>query len=132
MALTLVYPKALTDPEWKKLEKEAKVSATGVGQTLRTLESAVKAINTELNGKRDPAKLATLYKTANTAVTASRTLVFKVEADAKNKKNDKAVKLLDGFSSKVHSYFLALGRLEANDHRGIDWTVKIANDIGPK
>lgn len=130
MALTLVYPKALTDPEWKKMEKEAKVSATGVGQTLRTLENAVKAVNAELNGKRDPAKLAALYKSAQTAVAATRTLVGKVINESKTKKNDKGAKLLDGYFSTVHSYYLGLGRLEANDHRGIDWTVKIANDIG--
>lgn len=132
MALTLVYPKALTDPEWKKLEKEAKVSATGVGQTLRTLENAVKAVNAELNGKRDPGHLDNLYKTAKTAASATRTQVGKAMNDAKNKKNEKGAKVLEGYYSKVHSYYLGVDRLEANDHRGIDWTVKIANDIGTK
>lgn len=35
------YPECFTDPEWKKLEKELKISATGVGKTLRDLEKAV-------------------------------------------------------------------------------------------
>jgi hypothetical protein len=34
------YPKLLTDPEWKKVEKAAGVSATGVGKTLRDAAAA--------------------------------------------------------------------------------------------
>src|SRR5690242_10925834 len=44
------YPKLLTDPAWKKVEKAAGVSATGVGKTLRDADIAWGKFATQVAG----------------------------------------------------------------------------------
>ena len=44
------YPKLLTDPAWKKVEKAAGVSATGVGKTLRDAEGVWRTLAGEIAG----------------------------------------------------------------------------------
>jgi hypothetical protein len=44
------FPKLLTDAAWKKVEKAAGVSATGVGKTLRDAESAWRTLGTGIAG----------------------------------------------------------------------------------
>lgn len=44
------YPKLLTDPAWKKVEKAAGVSATGVGKTLRDAEATWGKFATQIAG----------------------------------------------------------------------------------
>src|SRR4051794_33750902 len=42
------YPKLLSDPVWKKLEKKAGVSSTGVGKTLRDAAKVWDKLNKEV------------------------------------------------------------------------------------
>ncbi len=116
-------PKSFEDAEWKKKEKEIKVSDTGIGKTLRELEAAVKAINAELAGHKDPAKLATLYKAAEGKAKASTTVINTARGAASKKKNQAASDYLLSFSRNMGRYESALQNLDAKDHRGIDWNV---------
>lgn len=123
MAAKFDVPKSFTDDEWKKKEKEIKVSATGIGKTLRDLDGAVKAINAELAGKKDPAKLTPLYKAAETKAKASGTVIKKAWDDAVKKKNKAAGDYLASLHHNMGRYEYSLKSLDANDHRGIDWNV---------
>jgi len=120
-------PKSFTDDEWKKKEKEIKVSATGIGKTLRDLDTAIKAVNAELAGKKDPAKLTTLYKAAEAKAKASSTVINTALGEAVKKKNKAASDYLASFRHNMDRYETALKSLDANDHRGIDWNVNNEN-----
>jgi len=65
------YPKQLTDPIWKKVEKAAGVSGTGVGETLRAAENAFKPLATGLDAADKGTKTAASVKPAQAAAAAA-------------------------------------------------------------
>ena len=124
--MQLVYPKAFTDPEWKKTEKKIKVSDTGVGKTLRDLQKVIVAINSELGGGKDVKKLATLLKTAKAATKKSEDAIR--DQSRKEKSGSPAQKYLGDFAWKMSAYGTELGDFDPADHRGLDWPVDRFND----
>jgi hypothetical protein len=69
--MPLSYPKQLTDPIWKKVEKAAGVSGTGVGETLRKAETAFKTLSTGMDAAHKGTKPAASVKPARTAAAAA-------------------------------------------------------------
>lgn len=78
MPQDLVYPKRLSDPEWKKAEKAVNVSATGLGEKLRKAEAAVKALSAHLKTRKDCAKVVTLAQAAIAAANAASSHAHKM------------------------------------------------------
>jgi hypothetical protein len=120
------YPKVLTDPAWKKVEKAAGVSATGVGKTLRDAEKAWQTLAGELasleKGQVPPAKADASKKAMIAAFNQSETLLTGLLP--KIKKPDKNVIIKD--HAKVIENLIRDLRNSFNlvdDHRGIDFVV---------
>jgi hypothetical protein len=126
MGMQLSYPKAFSDAEWKKSEKQIKVSATGVGKTLRDLQKAVQAINSELAGGQDAKKLVLLFKAANVIAKKSYEAISDQWRQAA--KGSAAEKYLVDFRFKMGRYQSELEAFDPADHRGMQWPVDRFND----
>jgi len=88
--MPLTYPKQLTDPIWKKVEKAAGVSGTGVGETLRAAETAFKTLGTGMDAAEKGTKTAVSVKPARaaaaTAMRKSEQQVIKTYPKVKDEK----------------------------------------------
>jgi hypothetical protein len=124
------YPKLLTDAAWKKVEKAAGVSATGVGKTLREAETTWRALAGEVNllenGKGTPAKADSGKKAMILAFGRSATLLNGLLAKVKSP--DKKAILTD--YSKIFASLARDLRESFNlvdDHRGMEFVVQKFN-----
>jgi hypothetical protein len=124
------YPKLLGDPAWKKVEKAAGVSATGVGKTLRQTELTWGRFATQIAGwekgqvspKDATAGKKIMIDTLGKSETQLKGLLPKV-------KDTKKKTILTDYT-KVFGYLIR--DLEDNfnlvdDHRGIDFVVSKFN-----
>lgn len=124
------YPKLLQDPTWKKVEKAAGVSSTGVGKTLRdaqvawtNLEHEVSAL---LKGQSTPVKANGTKKTLITALGKTVTQLKGVQPTIKNP----AKKAIITDYQKVFEYLvrdLTNSFNLVDDHRSMDFVVSKIN-----
>ena len=112
--MPLNYPKKYTDPEWKKAEKTIKVSATGIGETLRTLETAVKAASTALDHKTNLQTIEKIVLAAAAATKKPYDTMSAAAAKAKKAKNAAAVEYIDDLAFAVRRYGHELESLAEN------------------
>jgi hypothetical protein len=116
----LTYPKIFTDPEWKKLEKQMKVSDTGIGATLRELEKAHKnldaGIQALIKNTTTKDKVEAARKTTHMAAVKS---VAAVDKTAGKLKPGDAKKAINDYRFKIGRYTDELKQFDLNDHRGI-------------
>ena len=114
------YPKQLTDPIWKKVEKAGGVSDTGVGQTLRDAEKAYKTLATAMAaleaGKTDARKVQPAQKAAAAALTKTVKTLDPVIAKVKNAEKKK---FLTHYRRYVEQVAKEITAMDLEDHRGL-------------
>jgi len=114
------YPKQLTDPIWKKVEKAAGVSDTGVGQTLRDAEKVYATLATAMAtleaGKTDAKKVQPAQKAAAAALTKTAKTLGPVVAKVKNAEKKK---FLAHYQSYVEHVAKEITAMDLEDRRGL-------------
>ncbi len=124
--MPLNYPKKFTDPDWKAAEKKIKVSATGIGKTLRELEAAVKVASADFDQKKDAVTVAKAILNIMPAIKKSDAAISAESSSARKAKNTAAEKYLDDLRHALGTYeseleHLAKGVDEAKS--GYGWSV---------
>ena len=130
----LKYPPQFTDPIWKRNENFLKLSGTGIGKTLRDLQTASEAFDKECvalkQGKSDAGKV----NAKRTAVlTASTKALATVESNGKKAKDysDRTPKTyLASLGGDLKKYIAAFKELDDNDFTAakIEAAIKKVND----
>lgn len=128
----LNYPNALTDVEWKKAEKQLKISDTGVGKTLRDLEKAHKGLDQAVQamkaGKADVAKVTPVKTSTVAAAKKAHEALNKTYTEWVTKKKPKpATDFLFKMQRLADDYHDEIKALDLADHRGIEWAAKVYN-----
>jgi hypothetical protein len=125
----MVFPKVLSDPEWKKTEKAGGVSATGVGQTLREVETLYKKLDAGIEAAKQHNTDAKQAKPAKDAtVAAIEKSVKTLDAVITKVKDAKKKQIITDFRFKLNRFGSELKNLDLVDHRGLEWAVGNYND----
>lgn len=130
----MTYPPQFTDPIWKRNENFLKLSGTGIGKTLRDLQTASEAFDKECvalkQGKSDAAKV----DAKRTAVlTSSRKALTQVESNWKKAKDYSGrtpKTYLASLGGDLKKYIAAIKDLDDNDFTAtkIEAAIKKVND----
>lgn len=128
-SVVAAYPKQLTDPVWKKVEKKGGVSATGVGQTLRDAEKVYKGFHDVLEaleqGKTDVAKVAPAQRAAAAALHKSEKTL---EGVVQKVKNADKKKYLDKYRMFIGHIASEIEQFDPKDRRGLKFPLDRYND----
>jgi hypothetical protein len=128
--MPLSYPKQLTDPIWKKVEKAAGVSGTGVGETLRAAETAFKTLGTGMDAAQKGTKTAASVKPARAAAaTALRKSEQQVQKTYPKVKDEKKKDLLWAYGRLVSDIAGEIENMNLDRHNdAAELAIKRFND----